>query len=729
MILKAHSFFFFFFLFAFQLYGQYPLFKQVTANDGFSANKVFQTYHDRNGFIWLSTDKGIFRFSGNKFSLINSELFLDTEVLKFVEDGAGKMWMSSSNGKLFYFKGGKIYPHQLVEQIESSVSTKIINHFVPERNDKFWFSTVINHGLIFLYNKEFSFALNEPSAEYSYYVYQLPSEQFIWGSSGRSSVNNRLRVIFNNHFLNITLSSSGSGFSKSCFLQLADGSFLFSKDHEVIHFNKNTVISRAFFEKSVECLFEDSEGKIWAGLYSGGVVCFPAGNLNSATINYLGDKTISGICQDNKGDLWFAAMEAGLLKLPAVVYPSYSPPEFFTSISKEKTSNKEVVKSDNTDPIVLSVAEVPQVGLDSIPVDTLPPVIHISGFKIFNRDTSIHDFYKLNYDQNFIRISFFAFSSDKSQKLQYKYMLEGIDPEWIYSSNNQVQYTTLPAGNYRFLVSAMNNKGIWSENAAVIKIQIDAPFWETWWFRGSIGSIITSSVFLLFFFRIKTIKNREREKTSLSKKISDLELQALRAQMNPHFVFNTLSSIQHFISQNESEAATVYLSKFAKLMRRIMENSRKKFITVKDEIEALELYLELEKVRCRDKFSYSIQIDKDVDQEYDEIPSMLIQPYVENAIWHGLMNKSDKGNILISINKKDDLLLCIVEDNGVGREASGKLKNSGHKSLGMSVTKERLEILNAINNSNLSAEIIDLYKPDGEAAGTRVEIYVPSNLS
>lgn len=205
------------------------------------------------------------------------------------------------------------------------------------------------------------------------------------------------------------------------------------------------------------------------------------------------------------------------------------------------------------------------------------------------------------------------------------------------------------------------------------------------------------------------------------------ELQALRAQMNPHFMFNTLSSIQNFINSKNSDEAVKYLSKFAKLMRSIMENSKKSRVNLKEELEALELYMQLEQLRLEYKFDYEIIIDKNVDPTHDEIPPLLIQPYVENAIWHGITHKEGKGKITIHIANRNHTLQCTINDNGVGRAASEKInrQKNKHKSYGMSITKERLEILNTMQKSQLSVEIADILNDEKQVTGTSVKIFIP----
>ena len=272
---------------------------------------------------------------------------------------------------------------------------------------------------------------------------------------------------------------------------------------------------------------------------------------------------------------------------------------------------------------------------------------------------------------------------------------------------------------------------MWNKKPATFTFTINIPFWKTWGFLIASAVLVISSFLFFIRLRIRKIKNNEKLKTELNKKIANIESQALRAQMNPHFIFNTLSSIQHYISNHNTDAALKYLSKFAKLMRKIMENSQHQMITVAEEINALNLYLELEVMRFDKKFEYHIIIDPLIDQNYDRIPSMLIQPYVENAIIHGLLPKHGTGEISIILQKQNDTILCVIEDSGIGRESSKKFKKNRvqqHKSMGMSITQERLDILNASLSSNINSEIIDQYE-NGEPTGTKVILVIPLEVS
>jgi sensor histidine kinase YesM len=219
----------------------------------------------------------------------------------------------------------------------------------------------------------------------------------------------------------------------------------------------------------------------------------------------------------------------------------------------------------------------------------------------------------------------------------------------------------------------------------------------------------------------------EKKMLDIEKQLYDTELQALRLQMNPHFIFNTLNSIQSFILENDTDRAVDYLGKFSQLMRSILINSRESSIPVQDELRALKYYMDLEKLRFNDKFDYSIYIDPEVDEEFMEIPTMIIQPYIENSIIHGLLQKQGKGLIKIKITLEGDHLLWILEDDGIGRQRALEIqKESGlhHESRGMLITRERLEVLNKMNREQFSVQIYDLTDGSGNAAGTRVEVRI-----
>ena len=220
----------------------------------------------------------------------------------------------------------------------------------------------------------------------------------------------------------------------------------------------------------------------------------------------------------------------------------------------------------------------------------------------------------------------------------------------------------------------------------------------------------------------------EKIKTELQQHAIELEMQALRAQMNPHFIFNSLNSINRFILQNNKAQASEYLTKFSRLVRLILQNSQAALIPLESELESLKLYLELEAVRFDHYFEFKISVNEDLDAECIKVPPLIIQPYAENAIWHGLMNKEEKGHLEIELFRQEDLLCCRIADDGIGREKAVQLKSksvSAHKSMGMQITASRIEMLQQKNNLDAQIKITDLILPDGAVGGTEVLLKIP----
>ncbi|RLD55116.1 MAG: hypothetical protein DRJ05_13475 [Bacteroidetes bacterium] len=242
--------------------------------------------------------------------------------------------------------------------------------------------------------------------------------------------------------------------------------------------------------------------------------------------------------------------------------------------------------------------------------------------------------------------------------------------------------------------------------------------------------IIVMLVWLYFKYQIAETKKKEQKKAKISKQIAELEMKALLAQMNPHFTFNAINSIQNYILDNDVDKALSYLSDFSKIIRQTLENASKEFITLEEEIEYIKRYLSLEQMRFDEQFSQKIKIDPEINLETTQIPPMILQPYIENAIKHGLRHKKAKGKLVLRFSIiNSNALLCTIEDNGIGRTASemiNKIIQKDHNGAGMAITKNRIKKLKEVNKSDLyNVEIIDLIAPNQNSIGTRVEIYLP----
>ena len=230
------------------------------------------------------------------------------------------------------------------------------------------------------------------------------------------------------------------------------------------------------------------------------------------------------------------------------------------------------------------------------------------------------------------------------------------------------------------------------------------------------------------FKRLLQQSVNEKQVAELQQQKTELEMQALRAQMNPHFIFNSLNSINRFILQNNKAQASEYLTKFSKLVRLILQNSQASLITLESELESLELYLDLEALRFEQHFDYKISVPRDLDIDVLKVPPLIIQPYAENAIWHGLMHKEEKGHLDIEVSQQNDQLSFKITDDGIGRKQAAALKSRSatkHKSVGLKITAERIAMTQNEKGNGSPVTINDLVNPDGNAAGTEVIIKIP----
>lgn len=330
----------------------------------------------------------------------------------------------------------------------------------------------------------------------------------------------------------------------------------------------------------------------------------------------------------------------------------------------------------------------------------------------------------LRYNQNSITVNFTGISIRSSNNILYFYRLKGHSGLWDSTHNNALELLALPPGEYNLEVFARNKFGVNSTTLS-IPFAIKPPFWKTWWFRILIVGLIAALVWWLVTRRIR----QEQAKSATQNRINELEQLALRSQMNPHFIFNCLNSIQNFLLQNNFEKTNEYLTSFAHLIRQTLDNSSRSSITIENECRYLSSYLELESMRFSHSFVYNIEVDPAIDADNTFIPTMILQPYVENSIRHGLRYRLDGvKSVKVLFRKRGNTLVCIVEDNGIGRKKASELKSFIHveyQSKGMTLTAERIAALNRRQEIPITVDVIDL-EEDGNATGTQVIVRFPN---
>jgi hypothetical protein len=374
---------------------------------------------------------------------------------------------------------------------------------------------------------------------------------------------------------------------------------------------------------------------------------------------------------------------------------------------------------------------------ESIKENLSSPLIYFDSITTRSQSLKINEYYILeNKDKN-LSFYFTANSFKKNRNLEfYRYALvSSTDTLWNYTNNRSVQFTNLPPKQYSFIVEARNDVNNWSERPAVFNFKIKPHFTETGWFRILALISFMGLGYLLYWYRSKSIIRKEIQKRRLQfseMRAQKAELDALRGQMNPHFIFNALNSIQNYIYKGDKEKANYYMTRLSKLLRNSLEMSKLELITVDEEVRFLTNYLELEKMRFKDKFNFEIHVVK--NDKHLKLPSLLLQPIVENSIKHAFRNIKYKGHLIISIVRDNNKLRLSVRDNGIGLEekkldktSSESKEKRGHKSLSLQIINERLAL---INMQYKTAEAVmkvqsPIEKSDNFEKGTEVVITLP----
>lgn len=358
----------------------------------------------------------------------------------------------------------------------------------------------------------------------------------------------------------------------------------------------------------------------------------------------------------------------------------------------------------------------------------IPPLIRIVSIQINGKDTLLADHYMLESDQNDIRIEFNGISFREGDKISYRYRMLNYDKGINSTKNNWVNLPNMAPGEYTFFVNAGNVHGIWNDEPVSVSFTIQQHFTQTVWFL--IFLIVFSSAVMvaITLFLQKQRKIKEDARNELAK----MEHRMFKLQMNPHFVFNSLLAIQGFMYQNNPRDAGRYLTSFAKLIRHTLYGSSEEYIPLDNEVEALRYYLDLQRLRFNEKFDYEIIMDENLIPESIKIPPLLIQPFLENAIEHGLQHKKEQGLLTLKFGFEDGCLGIEIQDNGIGREKAREMqkkKGKLHKSLGMEIVRKRVDSLRTVLGYKITLDIIDLKNDEDDATGTLIRLCIPYKSS
>lgn len=345
---------------------------------------------------------------------------------------------------------------------------------------------------------------------------------------------------------------------------------------------------------------------------------------------------------------------------------------------------------------------------------------------IGDRSLPVDEAIILPHDNNQIRFDFSAINFN-AENITFHYRILGLRDQWQETTERELHFLSLPSGNYTLQIKAVVSS-VGLTKLIEKKFIVQQSVYETWWFRGGALLVFGSLIYLFLRYRIRKVRRQEEEKSELNRKMTELEQMALRAQMNPHFIFNCLNSVQNYIVRNDSMGASMYLSRFATLIRKTLDNAGSLYLPLKEELAYLESYIELEQLQANHPFTYTIQVPSSINTSTTAFPNMILQPFVENAIKHGMQYAGLDARLMIIFTlKEDESIVCCIEDNGPGIYTEKKTMTT-HHSRGMEITTQRVATLNELNNTvaPIAVEVEDLAVTG--ATGTRIMITVPLKI-
>lgn len=680
-----------------------------------SGKSPISVFQDKEGNYWMATtEDGIYFTSSFQFNTYNQFGFSDYNILSMISL-ENDLYFSTydrqifkcniASSKITYIKNLNVVKNKKFAILDIAADFDgniwfLGNELIKMNNNKMTVVDTIsraygiyinkNNQVFVTYQKGFLKYFNNIIEEYivnenissSNAIFEDEDKTIYLGSlNGLHSFNKNEKKYYGDE--NPLMKSRINKISKiNDFLILATSGegLIFLKDTIIYQINKNNKLSSNF----VNTIFVENDTVAWIGTNKG---------LCKINFNFKKDSFIYRIEKFSKSDGLYSEDIKSIAKIDDCIWLGTS--KGLISFSPEKLK-KEII----------------------------PPYLLLDSVMINDTKSFDTNFLSLKHNQNNITFFFKAISYRANQKIKYRYKLEGFDEKWIETENRYVRFPNLPAGNYKFFITASSEDENWNDEPIIINFKIKKHFSQTIVFIIFVLLFIGFMVYLILSFIYRNLRKDIENKRLLITS----EQKALRSQMNPHFIFNSLNSIRRYILENDNDTADSYLTSFASLMRLVLENSKHNYIKLNVEIETLKRYLELERMRFDDSFIFKINVDKSLNTSEINIPPMLIQPYLENAIWHGLAPKKSDGILILNFEiSKDEFLICNIEDNGIGRINASEIakKRKNHTSTGLKNIEERLELINTITNSETTVEIIDLYDNQHKAQGTKVVIKIP----
>jgi ligand-binding sensor domain-containing protein len=687
-------------------------------------NKINHVFYDTETHIfWIATNHGLVKLipEDNSIITLKAPIKNPKTITSIVQDNKAQLWMCNGTNSIYlYAKNSSktiTYPDESVQFSELFIrennliasSNKGV-YILKENNLKPLIKIDIGVKKAIIDNENQLWVLpNKGSVRVYNFSITLLKENWILNSD---------KYWKENQFNDMAIAKNGTVWLASWMPKDYGISYYDNKKRKFTEINQLKTFKNEslFISDYYNRIAFTQKGNILFSGYGGWNLVSPQGkiihSLNTEKYNVANDH-IEGIAEDNKGNIWFASAE-GLNHY---------------NFKTDKVARISQIDGLATDDLIHGFCKLSEnkialgtnfgcqiVDLNQILKTKLVNKLQIT---VVKKDGKIlpHTNNKINLNYDFTELDFFfsALSFSEREKIIYRYKFD-TDTTWNYlGTNPKLSLVKLSPGKYNITVAVGDNLGNWQSKTLQIALTITPPFYKTFWFIG----LVILLLLIIAYFISRYFINQEKIKGILKSNIKEAEMQTLRSQMNPHFMFNSLNSINSYIIQNKSNEASKYLSTFSKLMRSILDNSKHRTIPLDKEIKTLDWYLQLEAVRLEHKFTYTIHCSDEIDRETVQIPPLIIQPFVENAIWHGIQNKSSKGHIVIQIDIDEaEILKISITDDGIGRTASALLKKNQttHKSYGIDITINRLQMLDPTNSIN----IIDLYDDTNQSKGTQV---------
>lgn len=701
---------------------------RFTTKDGLASNNVRCLYEDVEGNLWIGTTKGVTKIpaGSNVQYFTTADGLGDNDIQSVLALNDDEIYYATVNGLLQKFNSKTLQVSTLYEKgpgrflLERVSNQRIYVSVGDERwsaTQLYYFNPKTGIGDKILHSEYMFFCVEADEkgnlflgTNHGIYIYHVETKQtyFLEG------INERVNFLLFDSRKNLWVSThSGKAFKLTL-------SYINQKLSAHVE-----SLSAFFPDQDAGRFLLDSDNNIWAGSRRSGVMRFSyddSGKLKSLRI--LPEDGLMSILnrpalEDKYGNL-FLTSQLGIDKLVRVKNDEYRVYNF----GKQNHFYDEIWSIDITPNQVFWVGtssglvRYTDAGTEMLTAPKVFITQILRPSEKYYRSVDPEKELILPYDQNYIQIEFSSPSYVNENELLYSYRLLGnVSEAWSEpSTEHKISFAGLKAGKYRFEVKTVRWDGISGEPES-FSFTISSPWWQTWWFLALFFTLIALLIFLLIRKRIENI----RFKASIKQKITEAEMMALKAQMNPHFIFNCINNIDAFIQNNDKYNATMYLNKFARLLRNVLDYSEKNVVPFAEDLETLKLYIELERLRDQQKFSVIYTIDDSLNAYDYKVPPLVVQPFVENAIIHGLRVKdaNDK-KLSVSVKREaPDYILYTIEDNGVGRntEKPGVLKNRSH--YGMKMAMNRVRYFNREEKS--SVIVTDLFR-DGKPAGTKVEV-------